>query len=229
MKHHETTSQKLGAPGFSTLSATSTSTASSANRPGFWNKSCKSFRNLEPRWSKKITSKGPHSCGRTSSQTEQRPTTCQSISHVQSKPNHVQTQVSTSEKQIAHNLSNLPILNPSPAESPRCGPRGQSPPAATPRAAPPAGPGALPWDPSRRYAPGHAGEPRRRSEGPRSPRSNPPGSWLGKKKEHKGVAIIWFVFSWFGLIWSDILKMSNYKLHLHLFANLFRNVTSRSG
>ena len=34
-------------------------------------------------------------------------------------------------------------------------------------------------------------------------------------------------FSWFGLIWSDILKMSNYKLHLHLFANLFRNVTSQ--
>lgn len=119
---------------------------------------------------------------------------CQSISHVQSKPKHVQTQVSTSEKQIAHNLSNLPIFNPSPAESPRCGPRGRSPPAATPRAAPPAGPGALPWDPSRRYAPGHAGEPRRRSEVPRSPRSNPPGSWLGKKKEHTGLGLFGLFF-----------------------------------
>ena len=201
MKHHETTSQKLGAPGFSTLSATST--ASSANRPGFWNKSCKSFRNLEPRWSKKsrrrdrtvVAGLPPRQ-----NNVQQHARDCQSISHVQSKPKHVQTQVSTSEKQIAHNLSNLPIFNPSPAESPRCGPRGRSPPAATPRAAPPAGPGALPWDPSRRYAPGHAGEPRRRSEVPRSPRSNPPGSWLGKKKNIRG----WDYLVCFFMVWSDM-------------------------
>ena len=162
-----TCQRKLGAPGFNTLSATST-------EPGRSLSCSRSFKNREPRWSKKTRSKGGPSPSKGTYEQVQMNAHDEMLTFLSLKYSKIRTHRFQDVRYVNQNFPNSRHL-PSVAKSLHCGrPRSSLPPA-TLHVSPTPAPGAHSWDPSPSCKPHHPTSARPPPGALRcSPRSNPP-------------------------------------------------------